>query len=128
MLKYIATGCLCAVLCACASAPKETVSAPKEPAKVVLPAAPPASEPNGLAGMEASAVRVAFGPPVFVRKEGAAEMWRYDNPSCKAFFFLYPNGASLAVRHVETIPRGRDTTADAACLERLRLRANAPVS
>jgi len=121
MLKFIVVACLCAALCACAATQKES-------ATVALPLAPPPGEPNGLPGMDASAVRVAFGPPVFVRKDGVAEMWRYDNPSCKAFFFLYPSGASLAVRHVETVPRGHDIAADAGCLEQLRARANNPVS
>ena len=49
-------------------------------------------------------------------------MWRYDGASCKAFFFLYPAGNSLAVRHVETVPRGAEMAADAGCLNALRAR------
>lgn len=112
--------CVCALLCACSAVPKETT--------IALPPAPPPGEPAGVAGMEAQSLRVAFGPPAFVRKDGASEMWRYDNPQCRAFFFLYPNGASLAVRHVETVPRGHDIAADATCLDQLRAHAGAPVS
>lgn len=111
----------CAMLCACA-APQNAVPT------VALPAAPPPGEPPGLAGMDAQALRVAFGAPAFVRKDGRVEMWRYDNPSCKAFFFLYAAEGMLTVRHVETVPRGRDIAADADCLTQLRARANAPVS
>ena len=47
-----------------------------------------------------------MGNPAFTRKEGAGiEMWRYDGVACKAFFFLYPQGSGLSVRHVETMPR-----------------------
>lgn len=120
-LRLLAVASLCGLLCACANAPQEAPT-------VALPAAPPPGEPVGLAGMDASQLRVAFGSPAFVRKDGATEMWRYDNPACKAFFFLYPNGTSLAVRHIETIPRGRDMAADENCLAQLRAHGNVPVS
>lgn len=113
---------LCASVCACA-----TPQAP--PPRLALPAAPPVGEPAGIAGLEASQLKVAFGRPVFVRKDGPAELWRYDGASCKAFFFLYPAGSSMAVRHVETLPRGQEMAADAACLNALRTRQQAaPVS
>lgn len=121
-IRPILVAALCASVCACA-----TPQAP--PARVVLPAAPPVGEPSGIAGLEASQLRVAFGAPGFVRKDGTAEMWRYDGASCKAFFFLYPAGNSLSVRHVETLPRGQEMAADAGCLNALRARGQAaPVS
>jgi hypothetical protein len=55
-------------------------------------------------------------------------MWRYDGAACKVFFFLYPYAGALLVRHVETLPRGREIAADQACLDSLRPRAPAPVS
>lgn len=121
--KSVFVAGICALLGACAGeAP--TASAPSEN----LPPAPPPGEPSGIAGMDAQALRVAFGPPQFVRKDKAVEMWRYDNSTCKAFFFLYANGSSLAVRHVETVPRGSTMAADETCLAQLRAHANAPVS
>jgi hypothetical protein len=121
-IRLSLVGTLCAMLCACA-----TPQSP--PARIALPAAPPVWEPSGIAGLEASQLRVAFGAPVFVRKDGTAEMWRYDGTSCKAFFFLYPEGAALSVRHVETLPRGQEMAADAGCLNTLRARQQAaPVS
>lgn len=87
-----------------------------------LPSAPPPGEPAGYAGIDAGALRVAMGTPVFVRKEtGGSELWRYDGQTCKAFFFLYPQNGTLAVRHVETMPRPQDASADIACLNRLRV-------
>ncbi len=83
---------------------------------------PPAGEPGNLAGMDAARIRVAFGAPQFVRKDGGTEMWRYDAATCKAFFFFYPNGASLSVRHVETLPHGVNQAADANCLQALLAR------
>jgi hypothetical protein len=118
-----ACACLCVVLGACAETPKEA-----PPPVVVLPPAPPPGEPNGIAGMDAQALRVAFGRPAFVRKDGQIEMWRYDSASCKAFFFLYPNGTATTVRHVETLPRGHDMAADETCLTQLRTHAAGPVS
>ncbi|HUJ04213.1 MAG TPA: hypothetical protein VLW75_11275 [Rhizomicrobium sp.] len=86
-----------------------------------IPPAPPKGEPSDLTGMAPSALRVAFGAPAFVRKDGAAQMWRYDGASCKAFFFLYRDGDDFAVRHVETIPRGEKEAADPDCLKSLRV-------
>src|SRR3954466_5919057 len=88
-----------------------------------LPTPPPMGEPGNIAGMDAGRIRVAFGAPQFVRKDGPAEMWRYDGASCKAFFFLYPNGSSMAVRHVETLPHPANQATDSACLQDLLNRA-----
>ena len=115
MIRAAAVACLCALLAACAA------NTPKEVASVALPPAPPPGEPNGIAGMDSQALRVAFGEPAFVRKDGAIEMWRYDNASCKAFFFLYGNGGPVTVRHVETLPRGQEIAADESCLQQLRI-------
>lgn len=101
------------VLCGCA-APTRQAS---------LPPVPPAGEPGNLPGMEASRIRLAFGAPQFVRKDGATEMWRYDAPNCRAFFFFYPDSNGLAVRHVETLPHGAEQAADPTCLQGLLARA-----
>jgi len=115
MIRRLAslTGAL--LLAACASAPS---SSP-------VPAPPPRGEPGNIAGMDAARIRLAFGAPQFVRKDGQIEMWRYDGANCRAFFFLYPNGSSLAVKHVETVPRPTDAAADSTCLQALLSRAKA---
>jgi len=114
----------CLFACGCVTPP----APPTASQKVELPAPPPAGEPVGIAGLQATQLRIAFGPPAFVRQDGTAQLWRYDGASCKAFFFLYPDGNSLSVRHVETLPRGQDIAADASCLNALRARGAGPVS
>ena len=86
-----------------------------------LPEAPPPGEPVGYVGIDGGQLKVAMGNPAFVRKEGSGiEMWRYDGAGCKAFFFLYPQGSTLSVRHVETVPRPSDAAADVGCLNQMR--------
>jgi len=100
---------ICVLLAACASQPPQ-------PTMVRLPPPPPSGEPPGLIGLSAGDVRTAFGTPTFVRKENGAEMWRYDGKDCRTFFFLYTKDSAQAVRHVETLPHGRDSAFDANCL------------
>jgi hypothetical protein len=114
----------CLLTCGCVTPP----ASPNAAQKVELPAPPPVGEPTGIAGLQAAQLRVAFGAPAFIRQDGTAQLWRYDGASCKAFFFLYPEGSSLSVRHVETLPRGQDIAADASCLGALRARGTGPVS
>ena len=126
-MRKLAVMLLCSALAACAgSRPAVTVQQPAP--RVALPPAPPKGEPAGLAGLHSTQLRVALGAPAFVRKDGTAEIWRYDSPSCKAFFFLYPYGDAMLVRHVETLPRGSVMAADEACLESLRPRSQQSVS
>ena len=117
----------CLILAGCATS-RQTVqpAAPSPPA--IVPPAPPAGEPADLAGLKSTQLREVFGVPNFVRKEGAMELWRYDSSGCKAFFFLYPYGQSLLVRHVETLPRGNVMAADQTCLDSLHPKAPQPVS
>lgn len=119
--RFIFACALCATLAACATRPHVAVQQPAP--KLALPPSPPVSEPADLAGLHSRQLVVALGSPAFVRKDGTVETWRYDGPACKAFFFLYPYGDQLLVRHVETVPRGRDMPADRKCLDSLRSRA-----
>ena len=113
-------------LIACASPPHPEASLRPLAA---LPPPPPVGEPTGVVGLEEAQLRATFGQPAFVRKDGTAQMWRYDSPGCKAFFFLYPGSrTALAVRHVETLPRGTEMAADLSCLAALRNRSLSPVS
>ena len=110
------------LLASCASQPRRAAEAPPAPPpRIELPPLPAEGEPKDLVGIAPEAVRLAFGRPDFVRKEGVGELWRYDSAKCKAFFFLYTQDGGLKVRHVETLPRGFDMAADAACLNALRV-------
>jgi len=109
MIRRVAAMAACLVLAACASTGE----------KVRLPSAPRPGEPGGVVGLSTATMRGNFGAPAFVRKDGTMELWRYDGQTCKAFFFLYPESTGLAVRHVETLPRGRETAADPDCLNAL---------
>ena len=126
-MRKLATLLLCSALAACAST-RPAATVPQQAPRVALPPAPPKGEPGDIAGLGATQLREAFGAPAFVRKDGTAEMWRYDSASCKAFFFLYPYGSALLVRHVETLPRGQVMAADESCLETLRPRTQQSVS
>jgi hypothetical protein len=108
-------------LAGCATPKAVPPSAPGAPPSVAIPAAPPHGEPEGYVNLPAAQLRAAFGAPAFVRRDGVTEMWRYDGTACRAFFFLYGDGAARAVRHVETLPRGADSAVDAACLTALRV-------
>ncbi len=114
MMRVVGISVLCLGMAACvATPPQSSINA--------LPQSPPKGEPSDVTGMAASQLRVAFGAPAFVRKDGTAQMWRYDGASCKAFFFLYSDGGDLSVRHVETIPHSAEQAADPACLKALRV-------
>ncbi|HEY3637877.1 MAG TPA: hypothetical protein VGK90_06960 [Rhizomicrobium sp.] len=116
MMRKLTVLLLCSMLAACAGNRPPPIAPQQAAPRVALPPPPPQGEPADLAGLHATQLRVAFGTPAFVRKDGGAEIWRYDGASCKAFFFLYPFGDSLLVRHVETLPRGRVMAADENCL------------
>jgi hypothetical protein len=111
-------------LAACA-APKPSIApAPPppsyQPPPVPIPPAPPRGEPDRFSNISPDRLRALLGAPAFVRKDGATEMWRYDAASCRAFFFIYGSGAQQQVRHIETLPAGRDVAADPACLNALK--------
>ena len=120
MKRILGVLSLCVLVAACAA------RAPQD--RVPLPAAPPPGEPASTEGMTATSLKLAFGAPAFMRKDGETQLWRYDGAGCRAFFFLYPERNGLVVRHVETSPRPSDAAADPACLNALRHHGAGPVS
>jgi hypothetical protein len=100
------------LLGACASQPRGIT----EP----LPAPPPAGEPADLVGLTGPQLQAKLGAASFSRRENGSELWRYDSRDCRAFFFLYAEGGTMRVRHVETAPHGKAVAADPACLSALR--------
>lgn len=125
LFRFAALAACCTLLSACstlrAANPFARSASPPPPATA-------APAPQSLMGMNAAALRLTIGMPAFVRKDGADQMWRYDTAGCKAFFFLYPQGSDLAVRHIETLPHGQDEAADPTCLNALRAQSSSPVS
>jgi hypothetical protein len=118
MIRPLAIAALCALLAACAAPGPQ----------VALPSAPPAGEPGNIAGLTTEQIKIAFGQPAFVRKDNGTQMWRYDGAGCKAFFFFYPVGSALTVKHVETLPRGAEIAADSTCLASLQVQKQVPTS
>jgi hypothetical protein len=107
-------------LAGCAAQPRMVVApgATTATPTVPIPPPPPKGEPDLFAGIDAARLRALVGVPVFSRKDGNIEMWRYDAGSCHAFFFL--SGAPAKVQHVETLPRGKTSAADPECLSALQ--------
>ncbi|MGZ6006420.1 MAG: hypothetical protein ACXWKS_03055 [Rhizomicrobium sp.] len=125
MKKLVTILMICTALAGCATHP--VTHGPAQ--QVRLPSAPPPGEPSGTTGLHESELRAAFGVPALVRHDGTAQIWRFDAPGCRAFFFLYSRDGNTAVWHVETTPRGVNIAADENCLSALRARAAArPVS
>ena len=106
-------------LAGCAAQPRTQAPAAVvvAPPTVPIPPAPPKGEPDLFTGIDAARLRALVGAPVFSRKDGAFEMWRYDAGACHAYFFL--TGAPAKVQHVETLPRGKTSAADPECLTAL---------
>jgi hypothetical protein len=106
-------------LTGCAAQPRAVAPSVIAPmATVPLPPSPPKGEPDLFTGIDAARLRALVGTPVFARKDGNTEMWRYDAGACHAFFFL--SGAPAKVQHVETLPHGKASAADPECLSALQ--------
>lgn len=119
-MRRLIAGSLLFLLCACASEPQQE--------RVKLPPPPPTGEPTDLVGLSRAQLQASFGVPAFSRRENGSEMWRYDTKTCRVFFFLYPSGRDMAVRHVETMPHAKGIAADPACLTALRAKPASPLS
>lgn len=106
-------------LAGCAAQPRAPAPPVAPPTPIVpIPPSPPKGEPDLFTGIDAARLRALVGAPVFSRKDGNTEMWRYDAGACHAFFFL--SGVPAKVQHVETLPHGKTSAADPECLNALR--------
>jgi hypothetical protein len=97
------------------------------PQRLTLPAPPPKGEPAGMIGLSGPQLQAKLGNAAFTRRENGSELWRYDGKDCRAFFFLYAEGGTMRVRHVETVPHGA-AAVDPACLNALGAKRASPVS
>ena len=116
-MKKSVVALMIVTLTGCAAPPR-----PPAPPVAPIPPAPASPQPDVFTGIQATQLRALAGAPAFTRKDGATEMWRYDTPACRAFFFL--TGAPPTVQHVETLPRGKDNNADPVCLNALHARSS----
>ena len=60
-------------------------------------------DPQHLIGLDGARLVQLLGMPSFVRRDAAAEVWRYPYGTCVVYLFLYPEhaGAAATLRHVE---------------------------
>ena len=66
------------------------------------PARPPDEDPNRVMGLDQDGLQRLLGTPAFMRRDAAAQLWRYTGGGCVLDMFLYRNGASgpFVVRHL----------------------------
>ncbi|HSE78650.1 MAG TPA: hypothetical protein VLG66_11655 [Alphaproteobacteria bacterium] len=72
-----------------------------------------------LIGLSAGQLRQRLGPAGFVRKDGAAEIWRYSVDDCHVDLFLYREESGARVHHIEARPRNGGRINARTCYERL---------
>tara|TARA_R110001606_G_scaffold279052_1_gene427593 strand:- start:152 stop:655 length:504 start_codon:yes stop_codon:yes gene_type:complete len=115
------------VLAACAATPENSPPAERGTTALSVPertpaAPPPNDDPARLRGLNASALTALLGDPVRVRRDGTAEIRQYgDVSSCQIDLFLYADGSTATVSHVE-IRRGierLDPAAARSCLRQM---------
>ena len=80
-------------------------------------------DPDTLIGLDRAALRALLGVPPFVRRDSAAQLWRYRNKNCVLHLFLYRNGnaaaGKLTVRHYEVRDPVGAPVAARSCLSAL---------
>lgn len=80
---------------------------PPEPAPAPEPPPPPPPpDPDVLIGLEAPALEARLGKPELKRREGRAQVWRYDGTDCVLHVFLYARAGRPAPRvtRIEATP------------------------
>ena len=112
-----------------AAVPSVSQAAVQTPA---APAAPPPSLPTmelaEFIGLSPFEVVEVLGAPDLDRRESAAQVLQYGNgDDCVLHLFLYQSlgGELFRVEYAEVLPRSAQTTAQAACITALLVRAAA---
>jgi len=136
--RAFAVAALAVAAAACASAPAAPIagappSADLQPARaaalpppvadanVAIAAVPAATGARALVGIGREALVARLGPAAFVRRDGPAEVWRYQTAECYFEAFLYrDNLLGQRVAHVDARARqgGRPVPPD-PCLASL---------
>lgn len=134
MCRPVVAAALCAFLAACAAPPQGTGSdtvatSPRAidheaeapaPEQSPTPVRRAAIDPASLVGMSGGRISALFGDPVFVRRDGPGEFWRYRGRSCVLELFFYADGGTQRVRHIETRASGGKTPNTSDCVAALR--------
>jgi hypothetical protein len=83
-------------------------------------------DPQKLVGLNPSKLAGRLGSPVFVRRDGSAEIWQYLAKACILDVFLYRDKDILTVNYAELRGRGASQLSRRNCYrEMLRVHLNA---
>jgi hypothetical protein len=91
------------------AAPAQTAALPR----AAVPALRAASE---LVGLDSTTIEQRLGTPVLRRRDAPAELWQYRSPLCVMDVFLYSDGRSFKVMHVELHSRSVEQVQAPTCL------------
>ena len=89
---------------------------PPQSASLTRPAAPALRATSELVGLDSSMVEQRLGSPALRRRDAPAELWQYRSPLCVMDVFLYSDGRSFKVMHVELHPRSPEQIPAPTCL------------
>src|SRR5258706_16120031 len=81
--------------------------------RVAVPALRTTSE---LVGLDSTIVEQRLGSPALRRRDAPAELWQYRSPLCVMDLFLYSDGRSFKVTHVELRSRSVEQVQAPTCL------------
>jgi hypothetical protein len=72
------------------------------PSAQVRPSRLPDEDPNRIMGMDQDGLQKLLGTPAFMRRDAAAQLWRYTGGGCVLDMFLYRNESNgpFVVRHL----------------------------
>jgi hypothetical protein len=112
--------------------PPAEAAVPASPARPAAPPRPPApSDPRRLIGLTQERIESMLGPADFVRRDGPAQIWRYDTEDCSLDVFLFREGEIQRVTHVASRARkvdGPDVALNACYARVLGMRRTSPAS
>jgi hypothetical protein len=98
------------------AAEASTVPAPTQSAALPRPNAPALRATSELVGLDSTMVEQRLGSPVLRRRDAPAELWQYRSPLCVMDVFLYSDGRSFKVMHVELHSRSVEQVQAPTCL------------
>jgi hypothetical protein len=81
---------------------------------------PPRYNPEEFVGYKPDGLLPILGAPDFVRRDGPAQIWQYREKNCVFDVFMYREGDTSRVNHVELRERGETDEPAEACFARMR--------